>query len=112
MIKKDIRMETEKGAVVYQGKGMYFWQCTSKWVALDIKRTAKTNICGSQNKVQFLATIVSNVSTIIYRRKCNGTFKTGRAFLITLSPEKHKKNPNPVLTPDSTALQSHPNQNI
>ncbi len=42
MIKKDIRMETEKGVVVYQGKGMYFWQCTSKWIALDIKRTAKT----------------------------------------------------------------------
>ena len=102
MIKKDIRMETEKGAVVYRGKGMYFWQCTSKPITLDIKRTANTKqiqskykgasgICGSQNKVQFLATIVSNVSTIIYRRKCNGTFKTGRAFLITLSPEKHKK---------------------
>lgn len=88
---------------------LYFWQCTSKWVALDIKRN-KDKYCGSQNKVRFLATIVSNVSTIIYRRKCNGIFKTGRAFLITLSPEKHKKNPNPVLTPDSTALQSHPNK--
>lgn len=83
-------METEKDVMVYQGKGMYFWQCTSKWVVLDIKRN-KDKYCGSQNKVQFWATIVSNVSTIIYRRKCNGTFKTGRAFLITLSPEKHKK---------------------
>lgn len=54
------------------------------------KYKGTSGICGSQNKVQFLATIVSNVSTIIYRRKCNGTFKTGRAFLITLSPEKHK----------------------
>lgn len=42
MIKKDIRQNAEKGVVIYRGKGMYFWQCTSKWVALDIKRTAKT----------------------------------------------------------------------
>lgn len=98
MIKKDIRMETEKDVMVYQGKECIFgsalpnglhWTLSAQQKQSKYKGTS--GICGSQNKVQFLATIVSNVSTIIYRRKCNGTFKTGRAFLITLSPEKHKK---------------------
>ncbi len=83
-------METEKGVVVYRGKGMYFWQCTSKWVALDIKRTAKTNTVVAKIKYDFWLPLFQMFQLLYYRRKCNGTFKTGRAFLITLSPEKHK----------------------
>lgn len=80
MIKKDIRMEMEKGVVVYQGKGMYFWQCTSKWVALDIKRTAKTNTVVAKIKYNFWLPLFQMFQLLYIEESAMGHLKQGVLF--------------------------------
>lgn len=89
MIKKDIRMETEKGAVVYQVKGCIFGNALPNELHWTLSAT-KTNTVVAKIKYDFWLPLFQMFQLLYYRRKCNGIFKTGRAFLITLSPEKHK----------------------